>query len=283
MKRRRTLGGLLVLVTLPAFAGEGRIPIWQPITITQSGSYVVTRDIGSVPASVTPRAITIAADDVDINLNGFALRLGEPVILAHGVNRITIRNGEIVGFEDAIEFRNVNQFELSNLVIRGSEDFCTVSILDSSDGIVGHNRIRGPIFGPAFCAGGADIVARYNVINLGSLEFRSCIGCEASENKLQGLSLDLNSSGNLLRDNVVSSAAGVGIDVLGDENHIEGNLIRGSAGFGLQLGGNGNVYRRNTARGNAGAGCTNPPGNVNFCDNGAGNTSHGDNYMPNLL
>ena len=131
--------------------------------------------------------------------------------------------------------------------------------------------------------GGADIVARYNVINLGSLEFRSCIGCEASENKLQGLSLDLNSSGNLIRDNVVSSAAGVGIDVLGDENHIEGNLIRGSAGFGLQLGGNGNVYRRNTARGNAGAGCTNPPGNVNFCDNGAGNTSHGDNYMPGQM
>jgi len=283
MKRFCMLVGLLVLVTLPALAGEGRIPIWQPITITQSGSYVVTRDIGANPTSNPPRAITIQADDVDINLNGFALRLGEPVIFADGVKRITVRNGEIESSEDAIDFRNVEQFELKDLVIRGSEDFCTVNIFNGDDGIVEHNRIRGPIFGPTVCARGTAIVLRYNVINLGPLDFRSCIGCEASENKLQGLSLDLTSSGNLIRDNLVSSASGIGIDVLGDENHIEGNLIRGSGGFGLQLGGNGNVFRRNTARGNAGVGCVNPLGNVNFCDTGVGNTSHGDNYIPNQM
>lgn len=44
-----------------------------------------------------------------------------------------------------------------------------------------------------------------------------------------------------------------------------------------------NIFRRNTARGNGGEGCTNPPGNSDFCDNGVHNDSQGDNWMPDQL
>ncbi len=63
---------LALLSATPALAFEGRVQISSaPYTITQSGSYVLTRDL-SVTANQT--AITVSADYVTIDLNGFAIR-----------------------------------------------------------------------------------------------------------------------------------------------------------------------------------------------------------------
>lgn len=70
---------LTVLVALPALAGDGRVEINQasvveaggfPYTINAPGSYVLTSDL---IVSVDVTAISIATDDVTLDLNGFRI------------------------------------------------------------------------------------------------------------------------------------------------------------------------------------------------------------------
>jgi hypothetical protein len=81
-------------------ADEGRIPLYQPTTITTPGSYVVTNDFGAdgVPA------IVISASDVSIDLNRHTLRrtgaVGAVITLtgsSAGEHRLTVVNGHLVG------------------------------------------------------------------------------------------------------------------------------------------------------------------------------------------
>ena len=74
-----------------------------------------------------------------------------------------------------------------------------------------------------------------------------------------------------------------GVYVEGDRNRIEANVLNDKF-FGLYFAptAENNVYVGNVARGGAGSGCTGT-GTSNFCDEGTGNTSNGDNYMPNKM
>ncbi|MCP3979501.1 MAG: right-handed parallel beta-helix repeat-containing protein [bacterium] len=94
------LAALLLLPLAPAHSEEGRIPIFEPTTLTASGKYVVTRDI--VPGGPQPEAIIVAgtgSELVEIDLNGFTLTsqlsAGANAISAGGVRKLTIRNGTI--------------------------------------------------------------------------------------------------------------------------------------------------------------------------------------------
>ena len=81
------------------------------------------------------------------------------------------------------------------------------------------------------------------------------------------------------------TTAGTGIRVgQGGYHLIEGNVRSDNTKHGLHLQASSfqNVYRSNTARNNNGNGCPGV-GNADFCDEGAANTSHGDNYMPGQL
>ncbi|MEM9479148.1 MAG: hypothetical protein AAGA58_05725 [Verrucomicrobiota bacterium] len=80
---------------------EPRMPISQPasaaaITINTSGSYYLTENLFFLE-----NGISIAADDVTLDLNGFAVTHenlvdgGSAIILQSGVSNITIRNGSI--------------------------------------------------------------------------------------------------------------------------------------------------------------------------------------------
>ena len=74
---------------------EGRIPIQPPATITQPGSYFLTRAY-SGPLT----AITIQADDVELDLNSFWVSTTDgtrPTVTAVGVDGLSIRDGAIVG------------------------------------------------------------------------------------------------------------------------------------------------------------------------------------------
>src|SRR4030095_7331838 len=81
-------------------SNEGRVPIFEPTTIVDPGHYVVTRDF------VAPgTAITIAANDVTLDLNGYTLTgpvscAGDPHVIvvdtATATRGIVIRNGRLI-------------------------------------------------------------------------------------------------------------------------------------------------------------------------------------------
>lgn len=78
---------------------------------------------------------------------------------------------------------------------------------------------------------------------------------------------------------------GDGIRIVGSRSLVTRNVTTGAVGFGLHLlpSASGNVYGGNVARGNAGSlpGCS--ATNVEFCDEGTGNTSNGDNFLPDRM
>src|SRR5262245_43476631 len=85
------------LGTAGLYGDEGRIPISQPTTITQSGHYLLTRDI----AAASGPGITIQASNVTLDLNGYKVSssstLFNLVQVADGSRDITVRNGRLQG------------------------------------------------------------------------------------------------------------------------------------------------------------------------------------------
>lgn len=61
---------LILLATGAVWAGEGRIPVYEPIAISTPGVYVLTRDV-IAPAGVI--AVDIRVDGVTLNLNGHTI------------------------------------------------------------------------------------------------------------------------------------------------------------------------------------------------------------------
>jgi parallel beta-helix repeat protein len=69
-----------------------------PVTITESGAYVVTWDI----SVLTPPAITVMAPDVTIDLGGYSIGTpgfanGDVILMSTGARRLQITNGRLVG------------------------------------------------------------------------------------------------------------------------------------------------------------------------------------------
>ncbi|HEV8337033.1 MAG TPA: right-handed parallel beta-helix repeat-containing protein [Candidatus Polarisedimenticolia bacterium] len=104
MKKVRMLAAMFAVAFYPLgvqelLADEGRIPIFGTITISQAGHYILTRDIPD-PAAPAANVITIAADNVSVDLNG---RTISPAAGAAGISitaprkGITVLNGRIVG------------------------------------------------------------------------------------------------------------------------------------------------------------------------------------------
>src|SRR5437016_5855088 len=94
---------ILIFATDHSWGAEGRIPISEPITISTSGSYIVTEDI-----SIN----SVAADHVSIDLDGHTLTSSlttADVIKNAGVTfgDITIKNGKIAGGQYQVNL-NVN-------------------------------------------------------------------------------------------------------------------------------------------------------------------------------
>src|SRR5262249_34023210 len=89
------LAGLLGAA--PVRADEGRIPIYQPTTINQAGTYFLSRDI----RAVTGDGLVINVSFVTIDLNGRYIDVVDPtsmgIRIADGVDNIRIRNGRIRG------------------------------------------------------------------------------------------------------------------------------------------------------------------------------------------
>jgi hypothetical protein len=70
------------------------LPATGPITISQPGSYYLTGNIVLATSSALPDAVTISANAVTLDLNGFSITGGRSGIQING-NSITIRNGSV--------------------------------------------------------------------------------------------------------------------------------------------------------------------------------------------
>lgn len=105
-----------LVAVAPARAGDGRIPLWQPTTIDQSGNYVVTRDIvaDGVVFEILPSATAVRID-----LNGFTLTstTTDPVVRAADAartgtgSRLSIVNGAVVANRSAPAAFDINNLE----------------------------------------------------------------------------------------------------------------------------------------------------------------------------
>ena len=256
---------LCVMITVLSLgtllAADGAIPIWEPTTIMESGRYVLTRDI--IAESSEPGTITITANNVDFDLNGFTIDSYQYTVLSEG-DGLKIYNGTI----NATNEGNL-QIMGDNFVVRGitftSSDDETLRLY-GNNGIVEDNLINGG--GDGIQAYGDGITIRNNVIR----------------NAESGI--ELTGQGNQVLRNTISSCQ-QGIVLSSSLNLIEGNLLTDNSNFGLRLysGSENNVYRGNTVRGNTGdpLNCSSPSATTDFCDDGTNNTSHGDNYMPGQM
>jgi len=236
--------------------------------------------------------LSVAADNVEIDLNGLKVEgdadiFAADVILVNGAQAVTVENGIVVGGGAGVRLASgSSQFSLRRLVLRGGRTGIGVAS-GSTHGIIEDNIVQ-DASDDGISVSGTGVRIRGNVISasINGIVVESCSACLISENSVQnpvvnGISIN-QGTGNLVLRNTISSA-GTGIRVTqGGFHQIESNVLTDNSKFGLHLVSTSfqNVYRANTARSNGGTGCTNPSGNADFCDEGAGNTSHGDNYMP---
>ena len=117
---------LVLILVIPAFsyAADGKIKIGQtpstifPIVIDTSGSYILTSNL---QVSTTFNCIQIAADNVTLDLNGFALTGPGTGSAGHGIyvngyNNITIMNGTVRDFmSTGIYFLSSTKIQLKDL------------------------------------------------------------------------------------------------------------------------------------------------------------------------
>jgi len=292
---------ILFSITLPLgslLAADGAIPIWEETVITESGHYYLARDIGDNPGGHDGiPAITITADDVDINLNGFALREGQPTIYADGVKGLSIHDGTLIAQDEALGLYNVERVELRRLRSFGGDPDRLFTVSGTS--IIIEDCIITVWGNPALVLTGTNIVVRSNQFEGGDIPV-DCTACRILDNSFLSTTLALSGSGNTVVNNVFANGSGVGVnddgnmilqntfknsalDIVGDRNLIDSNLISEAGDYGLSFQGNYNVYRRNISRGNAGTGCTGLGSGADFCDEGTNNTSGGGNFMPDEM
>jgi Right handed beta helix region len=91
------------LAALPAFAAEGRIPVFAPSVLAMDGKYIVTRNIVGTGAAPV---IEIASPNVDLDLNGFTLTEpggGFAVVLVSAASEVRIHNGALIGGVSSVD------------------------------------------------------------------------------------------------------------------------------------------------------------------------------------
>ncbi len=288
----RGLGlALLVAATvgLPVSAGDGATPLWEPTTISTPGSYVLTRDIVS---AVNP-VLTITASNVQLDLNGFRIEgdadiFAADVVLVSGVSGTVIENGAVVGGGAAIRLStNSTQFVLRDLILRGGRTGIGVSS-NSARGRIERVVVQATSDNGISISGTA-MQVQNNVINsaINGIVVENCASCQVSGNTVRGASVSAISvnqgSGNLIFRNTISGAT-TGLRISQGGYHVvDGNVLSGNTSYGLHLRNTSfeNVYRANVARNNGGGACPGT-GNADYCDEGAGNTSAGDNFLPGV-
>lgn len=231
----------LMSATAPAHAGEGRIPVWEPLTITcpcppgnGPGQYVLTRDVAAI-AGGGAGAITIAGvpgilEHVELDLNGFTVS-GDPAggsdaILAFGLRSLTIRNGSVRSL-GAAPGDSIHVIDVAKVVI---ED---VKVENGTDGIRIENvtsfAVRRNVVAGVLADGiHVDNVAVPDLAS-GTIEDN-----QVRDTNGRGIAVENNFSSVSLRNNRLERAGGGGISAGGGESLIVAeNTIEESNADGL--------------------------------------------------
>jgi parallel beta-helix repeat protein len=124
-KTLATLFTLTAVAVLPLYvcADEGKTPIYDPdTTITESGSYIVTRDITATDSPAISIVAPVADVSVTIDLNGYTVTgaAGQPVVDASGFFDIFLTNGTLSGGSNGFRAKNGGvkaRVRIENLVI----------------------------------------------------------------------------------------------------------------------------------------------------------------------
>jgi hypothetical protein len=263
---------------------EPRTPISSAITLTNPGSYYLTTNISVASGS----AITISANDVTLDLNGFAVTAGTAGtgIVVPGTQRnISIRQGIVRNCPgDGISAGTVNGGLFSDLVLAnnggGGLAAGPNSVVQNCSALTNGSGIG---------VGEGSLVihctARGNSSGIGAGQYCVVTACVASHNSGDGIGVSL---GSTVSDCLAASNAGdgvqaaddcrvtgchcsfngrdgvsYGIHLTGNYARVEGNHLIDNNGRNLKLEiGSGTLVIRNTV---SGAGATSfnvPAGNL---------------------
>lgn len=239
---KRTLLGLLLpciclTSTTALMAQDPRTPISSlPYTISMPGSYYLTANLTG-----SGQGITISADNVTLDLNGFAL-IGGGAGQVAGINvsgahkNITIRNGTVRGWTSG----GVNAANATNSMVQGLR--------------ISNNTAMSAFLNAAgFCIGSGstvkDCVVAQNPNCNGIAAGSACLvtGCVVSGNSAAGI----RAGDNCYIISNVSDSNGTGI-TMGSGNRIESNNCTSNSGAGILApsGVTNNVIAKNSARNN---------------------------------
>jgi hypothetical protein len=237
---RLLIAGVCVAPTVSLLAQDPRTPISSlPYTISAPGSYYLTANL---TAAGSGGGITISADNVTLDLNGFALSGGGSGSVT-GINvpsaqkNILIRNGTVRGWTNG----GINASNATNSTIQGMR--------------VSNNSASSTFFNVAGLSIGTgstvkDCLVANNVfshgISVGSAS--SVNGCVARGNSS---GVGIRAVDNCFLVGNVSDSNGTGIAV-GSGNRIESNSCTFNASPGIQIpnGATNNLVIHNSARGN---------------------------------
>lgn len=254
---------------------EARIPITSlPLSITASGSYYLTGDFTVAAGS----GILIAADNVTLDLNGYALissgsGSGSGIAVNNPQVNIHIKNGTIRNWpEYAVSAGNANNSRIENLRVYnngnagiqvGYGSIVKGCVVSSSDGVGIATSFNSSVLecvsnsnsGDGITVGlrcvVTDCAASFNggdgmEAGSGTLISR----CQAGSNTGNGFKVTYNCYvvGNDCAVNGMGDGDGAGIYVTGTHNRIEANNAV-SNDRGIDVDGNYNIIIKNTARG----------------------------------
>ena len=247
---------LLLATSQAAQAGEtfdtctGFIPS-LPAVITSQGTWCL--DTNRSTAVTSGNAITVAANNVTIDCNGFkigGLAAGDGSeargIAANDRMNVSVRNCTIRGFQTGIEILGggghvVRDNRLDNNLYRGIYVGATRSLISGND---------------VYDTGGV-VGEAWGILSSGDVVDNTVEGvyCPAGTCWAWGIAIGSDSSGRLVRGNrirrLASDGAGAakGIQVWGDNARVEGNLVAGLStkpGTGIEASGDQIECRDNT-------------------------------------
>jgi parallel beta-helix repeat protein len=245
-----------------------------PFIISQAGSYYLT---GNLSVSSATDGITINADNVTIDLNGFTLTgfgvANSAIYAASDRFNIAIRNGTVRDwgagvnlpltinsqFENLRLYNNTANFGLRtshtctiiNCVARGNFDGIVTNNASVLKNCVStNNTSEGIILGRVCVA--ADCVTSGNT-DAGLIAGEACMvqNCSASANTVDGIRASNNCIllNNACDGNGTGGGAGIHIPSGVTGNRIEQNILTNN-NRGIYVEGTGNLIIKNTARGN---------------------------------
>jgi hypothetical protein len=263
--RRQAVPGVVVglMILVPAAVARGETTLCTAITvlpkiIVAPGSYCLSNHLTTAATLTTGSAITINADDVSIDLNGFKLESGAvaATITPNGisaVNRkgIAIRNGTIRGFYRGVYLQGgaASQGHLVEDLVAEGNKYAGLWI-EGPGSVVRRTRVRNTtgttvtpdsdtfgirVMGAGCRVSDADVT--------GTVGIGAGTGRAVHVSSADGSVVELNRIGNS------AAGASVGVNLLsGDDILVVGNAIAGM-GNGVLFSGGSGKYRDNLTSG----------------------------------